>query len=578
MDEQQKNRKKILKALLIFGGLLLVVLIGAVIYFYAIGEIGDNEEPQTNIACGCYMIDPTVINDCGDPKRAFLFNINKVASDQTCTAQCDTNQISENLLNSTTPKESYKSCSIKSISDTRCENMILKDGNDKIITGKISETDKINVEATFDLSTYTNYSFKINTESVEPDEITGNKISKEITDLGTSDSIEIVATAVDSQGDSINSIICRRVVDISRSGSVNVNSLVVSTDIQSNGTTKVSQASISVGQITSEDVKVRFSFDNGISPIIATDGLTVSSSKGTITMSKVDLYNNANFDAEKSFTVLDSYVGDVTITAEVLVSDTSIGSASTKINFAKADENTDDEDDEEEETTKSSFVTSKTVTPECVERVEGSNTATFTITVKNNKSTADTITSIKDKLPLGFTYTTGSTILNGASTPDTSLVTVTPVGDSQEVVWQPSTAWTVQPNTSLVIEFNSIAGEDALTGANLNEVIVNPAQIPQDPSTLRAETTITVAQDCDNPPTNEVPSTGIFDSMLVRILVGILILGTGWFVYTRPEGTQLSKLIIGSGIYKDAEMVKYKITNPRKYFEEKTLRKHSKEN
>lgn len=578
MDQQQKNRKDILKVLLVFGGILLLVLLAGVIYFYTIGEIGDNDKDSTSIACGCYMIDPAVINDCGDPKRAFLFNINRVDSDQTCSAQCDTNQITENLLNSTTPKDSYKSCTVRSISDTRCENMLLKDGNDKIITGKITESDEINVEATFDLSTYTNYLFKINSNTVEPDSIDGNKISKKITDLGETDSIEIVATATDSQGDSINSIVCRRVVDITRTSGTGVNSLSVSTGNKSDGTTEVTQVNISVGQVDSENVKIRFSFDNGTAPIVATDGITVATNKGSVSMSKVDLYDNTNFDANKSFSVLDSYEGDLTITAQVLIDDVSIGSASTEVTFLEASEGNEQEDPQEEETEKSSFTTNKAVTPTCVERTGENSTATFTITIKNNGDTPDTIASVKDKLPLGFTYETGSTVINGTTTPDTSLVTVTPVGDSQEVLWEPSTPWSVEAGANLVIVFESTVGESAITGQNLNEVIVNPEEIPTDPSTLRAEATITVAQDCDNPPTNEVPSTGILDSMITRILLGILVLTTGWFVYTRPEGTALSRMIVGSDLYRDAEMFKYRITNPRKYFEAKILRNSTKEN
>jgi len=160
------------------------------------------------------MIDPSVVNECGDPKRAFLFNLNTVSSDQACSAKCDINDIEDNLLNSTTPKDSYKSCTVRSISDTRCENMILKDQDGKLITGRIKPTDTINAQATFDKSTYVDYTFKINTESTTPDKVDGNKITKEISDFQGKTSMEIIATANDAQGEAINSIVCRRVVDI----------------------------------------------------------------------------------------------------------------------------------------------------------------------------------------------------------------------------------------------------------------------------------------------------------------------------------------------------------------------------
>ncbi|KKP81923.1 MAG: hypothetical protein UR84_C0012G0001, partial [candidate division WS6 bacterium GW2011_GWD1_35_594] len=136
MDRQSRNTKKALKALVIVGIILLLALVGAVVYFYALNDKQSQEEELNKITCGCYMIDPAVVNECGDPKRAFLFNINTVDSDQTCNATCDINQVADNLLNSTTAKETYKSCTVRSISDTRCENMILKDQDGKIITGR----------------------------------------------------------------------------------------------------------------------------------------------------------------------------------------------------------------------------------------------------------------------------------------------------------------------------------------------------------------------------------------------------------------------------------------------------------
>ena len=138
MERQDRATKKTLRALMVVGGILLLALIGAIVYFFVIepGTIKPTEEENTK-TCGCYMIDPAVTSDCGDPKRAFLFNLNTVSSDETCNAQCDINEIADNLLNSSTPRESYKTCSIRSILDTRCETMILKDHDGKIITGKI---------------------------------------------------------------------------------------------------------------------------------------------------------------------------------------------------------------------------------------------------------------------------------------------------------------------------------------------------------------------------------------------------------------------------------------------------------
>jgi hypothetical protein len=582
MDPKQKKQKNLLKILLIFGGILVVGLIGAVIYFYAI-EDTDQQEQTTQIACGCYMIDPAVINDCGDPKRAFIFNINKVQSDQTCAAVCDTNQISENILNSTTAKDAYKSCTVKSIADTRCENMLLKDGNGKLITGRVTPEDEINVEATFDLSTYKDYTFKINSNSEQPDKIEGNKIYKSIKELGDSDSIEILATAIDQQGDSINSIICRRVVEITQEGGTNVNKLQIATEKQTGQSTKISQVTITVGQLQDENVKVTFKFDNNLPQITAIDGLIIEAAKGTITIPKGEAYNPENFENSRDFSVLRDFYGEIEVTAEVYVNDTLLGFASTKINILNGDEGEETpEVPTETEDAKSNFSVAQSIGEQCVERVDTKNEATITITVKNVGTITDTIESIKNKLPLGFVYTQGSTILNGTAVADSPLLTVTPVGSTQELVWDPATPWSLESNATLTILFKATAGTNTITGTNTNEVIVNPTQIPTDPATLRAEATLLVAQDCTNPEepvvTPSIPSTGILDSVIARVILGIIVIATGWFVYTKPLGTKISELIVASDAYKDLELTKYKVTNPKKYFEEKILRKGTKEN
>ena len=586
MDRQNRNTKKATKALIVVGAILVLALIGAVIYFYTIKDNGEDDD-FSEVTCGCYLIDPAVVNDCGDPKRAFMFNLNTVSSDKTCNASCDIDDVADNLLNSTTPKESFKSCTVRSISDTRCENMILKDQDGKIITGRINPTDEINVEATFDKSTYIDYAFKVNTENVVPDKVEGNKISKKLTDFEGVNSVEIIATAKDAQGEQINSIVCRRVVDLQTAIGTTVTGMVALTEKQADGKTKISSITISVGQLNSENVKIRFSFQPTFTTLTASDAITIESAKGTISMSKLDLYDTKNFSTD-SFNVLNNHTGELSITAEVFVDDLNIGSATTTVDFedvgGEDQEPTDPSDDDDEQpiadADKSSFSVSKSVEQSCVERTVGNNLAVYTIVVKNNKSVTDSVTSIKDKLPLGFTYIAESSTVNGSAIADSTMVTVTPVGDSQEIVWQPNAPWQLQANGTLKITFESTATGNSIPGQNLNEVIVTPVQIPLDPESLRTEVAITVAQDCDNITEEEesTPSTGIFDNFVVRIIFGIMILLTGWLIYVRPEGNILSERIVSSKLYEEIQFNSYKVTNPKKYFEEKTLRKKSKAN
>jgi len=583
MERQQRETKKTLRALMVVGGILLLALIAAIVYFLIIEpSMTDTEKQEDTKTCGCYIIDPAVTNECGDPKRAFLFNLNTVSLDQTCNAQCDINEVADNLLNSSTPRESFKVCTVRSISDTRCESMILKDQDGKIITGRVKPTDEINVEATFEKSTYTEYTFKVNSEDATPNRVDGNKITKKITDFSDVTSVEIFATAKDAQEEQINSPVCRRVVDIETSGQSTVTNMTATTEQQSDGKTKISQITISVGQIANTNIKIRFTFNGGFSSLTAIDGITVEQEKGTLTMSKLDLYDTINF-ASDSFNILNAYLGDLEISAEVFVADISIGSASTTVQFKDTSTTPDGDGDDDTAVTdeeKSNFTVSKSVTETCVEKTEGSNKATYTITVINSKDTQDSITSVKDKLPLGFTYVTDSSVINNSATPDSGLVFVTPVGDSQEVVWEPTAPWSVPANGTLVIKFESLAGSSAINGQNLNEVIVTPVEIPLDPATLRSEVYLTLAQDCENvtEEEQEIPETGIFDTFVGRILFGIFVLLLGWFIYTRPQGNFISEKLVHSGVYRGYELTKYRIFNPKKYFEETILRKKSKVN
>ena len=575
MERQDRGTKKTLRALMVVGGILLLALIGAIVYFFLIEPGTTPEEEDESKTCGCYMIDPAVTNDCGDPKRAFLFNLNTVSYDETCNAQCDINEVADNLLNSSTPRESFKSCPVRSIPDTRCESMILKDQDGKIITGRIKPTDEINIEATFDKSTYTDYLFKVNSEDATPDKVDGNKITKKLTKFDNVTSVEIFATAKDPQGDQVNSLVCRRVVDIQSSGQSSVTALTAITEQQTDNKTKISQITVSVGQISSNNVKIRFSFSGGFNSLTAIDGITIEQEKGTLTMSKLDLYDTANF-ASDSFNILSNHLGDLSISAEIFVDDVSIGSASTTVLFRDSSSGEQPVTDPN----KSNFTVSKTVDLTCVEKTEGSNKVIYTITVTNTKDAQDSITSIKDKLPLGFTYVQNSSVINSTSTPDTGIVVVTPVGDSQEVLWQPLSPWVVAAKGTHVLKFEALAGTATLVGSNLNEVIVTPVEVPLDPAVLRTQVSITVANDCDNPPPSDdtTPETGIFDTFVGRILVGIFILVIGWLIYTRPQGNLISERVINSGVYRDFELAKYKVFNPKKYFEEKILRKNSKEN
>lgn len=568
----QRKSKKIVTILLIVTGILGLALVGIAIYFYSIKSVSNTNTNTTNITCGCYYIDPAVTTECGDPRRAFKFETKTVLSTQTCKAACATSSISTNLLNSTTQQDLYQICQLSTISDTRCNSMTITDKDGKIVTGKIDSTNQLNIEADFDKE-YTGYSFSINNEPTDPDVISQNKltIKKTITDLSTSSAINIVATATASDGTQIKSPICQRLIEVTQPSVSTVSNMQITTR-QDNSQTKVSSIKISTGALSSSsDVKIDFTFGSSFNELIMTKGFTIDSTSGAIEIVEQDLYTASNFSSSNSFSELDGYSGTLTVKAEVFVSNSTIGSATQTATFTKSsDNNTDDTT-----TVASSFTVTNTSAQTCVERITPSNTNQYTINVTNKSTASQNITSVTDKLPLGFVYTAGSTKINNVNVTDSNYVTATTTGDTQELVIAKTGGWTLSANQTLTIVFGVTAGSAALTGDNLNEVVVTPEQIPTDPTTLRTSVNITVAQDCDNPNNNtdNTPVTGLFDSIIFKVIIGLTVVALGWYIYTKPQGQLIAAKVVNSDAFKSTELNTWRIFKPKKYFEEVVVQK-----
>ena len=575
----QVKSKKLQTVLLVITGILGLALIGTAIYFYTIKDTSSNTDNDQTITCGCYYIDPAVSTECGDPRRAFKFELSTGASTSACKTTCSTNNLSTNDLNSSTEQDLYQICQLQSIADTSCQSMTIKDKNGKIVTGEVSSSDELTIEATFDKE-YSDYKFVINNESIDPDVVTPNKltIQKTLSDLSSSTAINIVATGTTEDGEQINTPICRRLIEVTQSTEANVTNLQLTSRV-ADSVTKISSARIATGTLSSTTgISVKFTFSDTVSALTMTKGFTVDNTAGTIEIIEQDLYNSANFSEGRSFSDLDNYKESMTIQAEVFVSASSIGKATTTVDFTSTGS---DDDDTGTDTTLSSFTVSNSANLDCVERVSPSNAVQYTIVVTNKSTTSQKITNVTNKLPLGFAYTAASTKINSVTVTDTGYLTTSNVGDTQQIVFAKTDGWTLSSNQSLTIVFGATAGSDALSGANNNEVVVTPEQVPADPSTLRTSKSVTVAQDCDNitaEEEEETPSTGIFDSIIAKVLIGIIVVLAGWFVYNKPQGKVLVEKFVDSDLYKNTELGTWKIFKPKRYFEEVVVRKTQKRN
>jgi uncharacterized repeat protein (TIGR01451 family) len=589
-----KEKKKSTTLLIILAVLLGIALIATAVYFYTLGETTETET-TTEVTCACYVIDPNVISECGDPRRGFLFELSTVPADQTCRANCSTADLSTNLLNSSTEQDQYQICHLQVVQDSRCNEMTIKDSAGKIVTGKIPDEEEISIEAKFDQE-YTDYTFTINNQELEPDNISadGVTITKSYSEP-TATAINISASATDSSGNKINSPICKRLIQVDQESVSDVSAIQIEKRLDED-VYKVSKIKIGIGNISEEDtLKIRFSFDNSLNDLIMNEGFTIDASKGEITILEQDLYNPENFGSDLNFSQLDGLEGKIGITAEVSTDEETIGTVEGSFDFPAIAE-APEEEVEEQEAEESLFEVSKTSNVSCVERVSPNNIAQFTLTTSNRGTGAEEIASVKDKLPLGFTYVENTSKINGVTVSDDEYVTITEVGDTQEIVWEKEGGWSVDSGQSLTILFQSQADENALTGNNQNEVVVTPVEVPEDPDSLRAEFVIEVAQSCEGPeePTTEepeeeevveeeepvveeeeptTPDTGIFDSVIGKIIMGILVVVTGWFIYSKPLGQSIVEKLVDSGVYKEAEIASWRIFKPKKYFETQIIRK-----
>ncbi|KUK77069.1 MAG: protein of unknown function DUF11 [candidate division WS6 bacterium 34_10] len=586
MDKQKKKSKNTIKALFAFLAILILVLVGATVYFYLTGEgdFFDTGEEET-VTCACYYIDPEVTTTCGDTKRGFKFNTSEGLLGE-CSTSCPTTELSTDMLYSNSDQDDYLTCSLTFVENTQCSSMEVKTEDGLIVTGKISPDVPIVVTATFDSADYSNHKFLINNVPTEPDSVNETTASISISDYEDASTLLIVAQAENNVGDTVGSeILCKRLIEITTTAEAGVSNLAMDTYTASDGLTKIKSTVIKAGGLDQEaESRLEFSFEE--QTLTMNNGFEVNSTSGEINIDELDLYDSNNFSGS-SFEVLNNYTGEIEVTVEVFQNDTSLGTATTTITIEEPvdtgedpgadDEDTDDPPIDEEPATESAFSVTKTSSMSCVERVSPDNRTEFTLTITNNGENTDTIESVKDKLPLGFSYIAESSTLDGNAISDSIFVTTTQVGDSQEIVWEPENSWSIPASGSITIAFEASIGENALSGENLNEVIVTPTELPAEPSTLRASSTIIVAQDCDNIDLDDTPQTGIFDTTLGRIVAGLFITLIGVIIYKSNQGTQLANMIIHSGPYRDAEMASYKVFKPKKYFEEKILERRERE-
>lgn len=197
--------------------------------------------------------------------------------------------------------------------------------------------------------------------------------------------------------------------------------------------------------------------------------------------------------------------------------------------------------------------------PQCVEMVAPRNVASIVTTITNQTANIFKINAISDTLPQGFTYTPGSSTVNGAANASDSGVIVETSGSSQLITWtNGGTGWSVSPAQTITLSFTATAGNSATTGTHANAVTV----IPADGDPIPSISNVTVAQVCTQ------PNTGMFNKNIVVILIGLLLLlGAGMAYYSGFGTHELAKIM--QGISSEAHWELLRLTKPQKYSEQK---------
>ncbi|HVX93196.1 MAG TPA: hypothetical protein VHA74_03740 [Candidatus Dojkabacteria bacterium] len=627
-----KNRTKtIITAILVVTLLLGVAAIVTAYYYLQVKDVTPQNTNAAQ-ACGCYFVNTTdTLKSCSDadPKQAFEYRTGTVQTNGSCSASCDLRTAATLVNTSTTVGGSTTNGSVisckanNSASAFGCIDLSVENPDGNRYANSITPTTPITIKAKFVIPSsvyvqgqdfYKDFSFLINGNKVSVDTkdivTTGTDqdksftVSTKMTGYNGADTLTIQAFGNTVTNTQLTSEACLRQLAIAQPKVAACTKLNYTVALDTTTSKpKVSNLSLQLGGLTTEPKSLSVTFTAGTGKTKLTTGdITSYYSNGTVSLDNAYLYKSSNFTSNNNFSVLDSETSKVDVAAQVTVDGKAIDSQACALSQEVPTKTPTDTDptvscvctngknlgtmtqsacttakqtqcattpSDTPTATNSNFAVTNTASLACVERTSPDNQVTYTIRIKNNASDTQNVTSVLDKLPLGFTYVTDSTVINGASATDTSTVTVSTTGSTQSLTFQVTGGWSVTSGSTMTITFKALASSSALTGANLNEVVVTPVNTPTDSTTLRSQASVEVAQSCT------APDTGLFDSTLAKIILSLVIIVIGFIMYYSELGEEVSMHIMNSSVFEGLRLQYLRITKPNRYFEEKTVKKLS---
>ncbi len=607
MDKSKSRR--IITIVLIIAGILGLASIAIAYYYFQIRDVTPDETSAAQ-GCGCYYVVDSSDQGVGmcantEPTMAIEFRAGFVQSNGLCSVTCDGRHVGDIAGGN---QDNIVSCPVSNFPvNPGCINVSIEDEDGLKLAGSVAKDQAKKVKATFNIPQgisssgddfYESFSFLINGERKDIDILdavkkgsgtdTEYEVSVDVPDYSSANKLTIQAFGKSVVGQEHTSIACIRELSITQQQAPSCSALDITIEKDDTGTTRVKEMTIEasgLGDVT--EIVAKFTIGSS-NTVVTTNDISSNYLDGTILLDEEFLYNSANFTGSDSFAILDTETNKIDVAVELTVNGDSINSAacvtSERIESSEENEegvgggNNEEEEEEEEEeevgsgnTTTSNFTVKKESSRQCVARTSPQNLLTYTITVNNADTDAEIISSIVDKLPLGFKYVTSSTTINNTAIADENLVQISTVGQAQQITWATQNGWSLNAGQNMVITYKAEVESSALNGQALNEVVVIPANTPATPSSVRTEVSIQVAQSCT------APETSVFDSTIAKIVAGALIVLFGAAFYASSTGYSVSKKLAGSpvtqGVYRAAQMFNWKITNPRKFFEEKSISK-----
>ncbi len=597
-----KKTQKVVVVILVVTAFLGIV--GALlVYYLSVQEDADQISRDQREFCACIKAYTTPeCNDCNCTQiesQALESSIAEVINNN-CPLDCGSEPQEEN--------QEIIECLIPQVRESNCHSISIRNSNTReLLTPPIPAESPVLITANFvprktgdEEENFTRYVFVINGVSTEinANEIPSTMINDQKTyvpeiefdNFQDVDTLTVQAVGYsdkDPEGSSPNKY-CYRRYDLTQTRGALCSNLIAETrEGPTPNTTIISSLELTTPNLEQgNEVSIEFKFDHEGIESVRTENIPRNLLEEILVNEKIileysHLYTTPNlYVGGESLPILNANnldTDNVSISTQLYVNNNLIDSGMCTENIALIggtfDPDPDDPDDPDpDEPDDEDIETDLKLTmegPQCARKAEDEDSVSriaYRITATNNSEAEEVINNITNKLPLGFKYIGETTTINGVPTGD-SILDITSIGESQELVWK--NAWTIQPNSSLILEYAVNVTHNAIDGENQNEAVISPVNIPENMDNLRAEFVTIVSDDCEID--GELPDTG--NLTYISFIIGLIALIFGTLVYQGKINT-VDKAIL---YLANTKSIKKRLMTPQEYLEENILEEEEKE-